>query len=83
MHNGIFSDLETAILFYDKYVVSNEITSINPETGSEWGSAEISESIDLELLQQGQPITEERVKALVAFLRTLTDQRYETLLDNQ
>jgi hypothetical protein len=32
-------------------------------------------------LQQGQPITEERIKALVAFLKTLTDQRYEVLLE--
>ena len=81
MHNGIFSELETAILFYDKYLVSNEISMVNPETGELWGDPEIKESIDLDLLQQGQPITEERIKALVAFLKTLTDQRYEVLLE--
>ena len=83
MHNGIFRDLETAILFYDKYLVSNDVSKLNPETGEVWGDPEIEESIDLDLLQRGQPITEERVDALVAFLKTLTDQRYEALLGQQ
>lgn len=83
MHNGVFQQLETAILFYDQYIVSSRRSETNPETGAKWGSPEVSHTIDLELLRQGQPITEERVTALVAFLRTLTDQRYEALLDNQ
>jgi cytochrome c peroxidase len=82
MHNGIFNELETAILFYDKYLVSNEIIELNPETHEKWGEPEIAETIDFELLKQGQPITEERVRALVAFLKTLTDQRYEAMLDS-
>jgi cytochrome c peroxidase len=81
MHNGIFQKLETAILFYDKYLVRNELSDTNPETHEKWQDPEIAETIDLDLLRQGQPITEERAKALVAFLRTLTDQRYEALLD--
>jgi cytochrome c peroxidase len=80
MHNGVFQELETAILFYDKYLVVNRDSSINPETGEQWGDPEFVDTIDLELLQQGQPITEERAKLLAAFLRTLTDQRYEPLL---
>ena len=83
MHNGVFQDLETAILFYDKYLVENKQSKINPETGEKWGDPETGETIDLALLQQGQPITQERVTALIAFLRTLTDQRYEALLDTQ
>lgn len=82
MHNGAFQDLETAILFYDKYLVTNQESERNPETGDRWGDPDVAETIDLELLQQGQPITERRVAALVAFLRTLTDQRYEALLDH-
>ena len=81
MHNGVFQDLETAILFYDKYIVENQRSGRNPETGERWEDPEIPETVDLELLQQGQPITERRVSALVAFLRTLTDLRYEPLLD--
>jgi len=82
MHNGVFQELETAILFYDKYLVINRSSNINPETGEQWGEPEVAETVDLKLLQLGQPITERRAKSLVAFLRTLTDKRYEPLLDN-
>lgn len=81
MHNGVFKKLETAILFYDKYLVNNRQSETNPETGKPWGDPEVPDTIDLDLLRQGQPITEDRARALVAFLRTLTDRRYEALLD--
>ena len=81
MHNGVFKELETAVLFYDKYLVSNRNSATNPETGEPWGEPEVASTVDLDLLQQGQPITEERASALAAFLRTLTDRRYETLLE--
>jgi len=82
MHNGVFQDLETAILFYDKYLLSTAGSQTNPETGSEWGEPEVAENIDLPLLRVGQPITAERAVAIAAFLRTLTDQRYEGLLED-
>lgn len=81
MHNGVFQELETAILFYDKYLLSTAGSQTNPETGADWGEPEIAENIDLPLLREGQPITAQRASALAAFLRTLTDQRYEALLD--
>lgn len=81
MHNGVFRELETAILFYDKYLVVNQESMNNPETGMRWGDPEVDGTVDLDLLQQGQPITAERARVLAAFLRTLTDQRYEALLD--
>lgn len=81
MHNGVFQELETAILFYDIYLVVNRVSSRNPETGERWGEPEVAGTIDLDLLQQGQPITLQRAKVLAAFLRTLTDQRYESLID--
>lgn len=81
MHNGVFEDLETAILFYDKYLVGDQRSQTNPETGELWDNPEIADTIDLALLKQGQPITSKRAGALAAFLRTLTDQRYEVLLD--
>jgi len=80
MHNGVFVELRTAILFYDKYLVSDRIVDVNPETGVRWGAPEVAENIDFALLQQGQPITATGAASLEAFLRTLTDARYESLL---
>lgn len=80
MHNGAFAELETAVRFYGKYIVSNDFSEINPESAQPWGPAEVPETIDLALLAGGQPIGPIRARQLTAFLRTLTDQRYETLL---
>lgn len=80
MHNGVFKELSTAILFYNKYTVVNQQSQTNPETGGPWGEAETPLTVDFDLLNQGQPIDQTRLKALIAFLETLTDKRYETLL---
>lgn len=79
MHNGVFSELRTVVLFYDKY--NNPGRKINPETGKPWAEPEVSENIDLVNLQKGPALPDQRVDAIVAFLKTLTDQRYEYLLD--
>lgn len=81
MHNGVFQELETAILFYDKYLMSGVGANTNPETSKPWAEAEVAENIEHNLLQQGQPITPRRASALAAFLTTLTDERYEPLLE--
>ena len=81
MHNGVFDDLLTAVLFYNKYTLSNPESQINPETGDDWGEPEVPETVDLELLRQGQPMSERQAKALTAFLVTLTDRRYEHMLE--
>jgi len=81
MHNGVFQDLETVILFYNKFTLTNLESQTNPETGELWGDAEVPDTVDFELLEEGQPISPMQVSALVAFLRALTDQRYEALLD--
>ena len=80
MHNGVFRELRTAILFYNKYTVRSAQSRINPETGLAWGDPEVPDTIDYELLNQGQPIDGGRVRALIAFLNTLTDARYESLI---
>jgi cytochrome c peroxidase len=80
MHNGVFRRLETAILFYNRFLLGDEPNLVNPETGRPWGPAEVPDTIDMKLLRGGQPLTMERVGHLVEFLETLTDARYEHLL---
>jgi cytochrome c peroxidase len=81
MHNGVFRDLRTVILFYNKYNSKKKSRQINPETGARWAPPEVAENIDMEKLQTGPGLDDQRVDALVAFLKTLTDKRYEPLLE--
>lgn len=83
MRNGAFEDLRTAILFYNKYTSRRPISQINPETGERWGDPEVAENLSLAELQSGLMLDDARVDALVAFLETLTDSRYEPLLKEQ
>jgi len=78
MHNGVFQNLETAVAFYAKYTLRHQR---NPETGAFWRAPAVPENIDQEILADGQPIDPERIHHLTAFLKTLTDRRYEHLLD--
>ncbi len=89
MHNGIFNELETVIRFYQH---ANEravnldngaaITAVNnPETRTAWGDAEVNENISHDLLKGSITLSEGREKALICFLISLTDARYEHLLD--
>ena len=81
MHHGLFQHLETAIHFYNRYLVDNQDAETNPETGRPWGQPEVTANIELDLLSQGQPIGKARIQSLIVFLRTLTDSRYEHLLE--
>ena len=78
MHNGVFKELETVMAFYNKYLM---IAPTNPESGEAWEEPEVPENISMDLLRQGQPLDEYRIDAIIAFLKTLTDERYEHLLD--
>ncbi|MGH1354910.1 MAG: cytochrome-c peroxidase [Thalassovita sp.] len=80
MHNGVFQDLRTVILFYNKYNSRSEKRQINPETGQVWQAPEVAGTLSLKELETGPALEDERIDALVAFLRTLTDARYEPLL---
>ncbi|MCC9622555.1 methylamine utilization protein MauG [Thalassospira sp. MA62] len=80
MHNGVFADLETVVRFYNKYNSKAKINQINPETGEPWGEPEVPETISLTELEQGDALDAKRISAIVAFLKTLTDKRYEPLL---
>lgn len=80
MHNGVFKDLRTVVAFYNKYNSKNPRHQIDPETGEKWADPEIAETISKEELESGSALNSKRIDALVAFLRTLTDKRYEHLL---
>jgi len=81
MHNGVFKDLRTVVLFYNKYNSKSSKRQINPETGEQWAPPEVAENLSLEELEHGPALDNRRIDALVAFMKTLTDQRYEHLLD--
>lgn len=79
MHNGVFNDLKTVVLFYDKF--NNSERKLNPETGKPWESPEVDKNLALKEKDfQASALKDEEVDALVAFMQTLTDQRYEHLL---
>ena len=79
MHNGVFVKLSTVVKFYDKYV--NKERTLNPETGKKWDEPEVKiASEDKKLLKQGKALSDRKVKALVAFMNLLTDERYEHLI---
>ncbi|MEJ2681015.1 MAG: cytochrome c peroxidase [Gammaproteobacteria bacterium] len=80
MHNGVFKDLRTVILFYNKYNSRNPKRQINPETGQAWATPEVTDNISTKELTSGPALDDQRIDALIAFLKTLTDKRYEALL---
>ena len=80
MHNGVFKDLRTVILFYNKYNSKKKSRQINPETGLRWAEPEIADNLARKELETGPGLDDQRIDALVAFLKTLTDKRYEPLL---
>lgn len=75
MHNGLFKELRTAVMFYDRRTYE-----VNPENGQAWDTVEVDQNIAEEQIRHGEFITEDKVDALVAFLKTLTDKRYEHLV---
>lgn len=80
MHNGVFNDLKTVVLFYDKYNNPSAKRQINPETGQPWDKPEVAANLSTKELKTGPGLNDKRINALVAFLKTLTDKRYEHLL---
>ena len=74
MHNGVFRDLKTVLLFKDSF--NNPNRKANPETGKPWDKAEYAQTINPDVLK-AKPLTDEEINALEAFLKTLTDEAYE------
>ncbi|MBT4792706.1 MAG: c-type cytochrome [Halobacteriovoraceae bacterium] len=75
MHNGVFKELKTVVHFYNTRDVPG---AINPETGLGWRAAEVS--TDVVTNDVGDlGLTDSEEDDIVAFLKTLTDKRYEHL----
>ncbi|MCV6595612.1 MAG: methylamine utilization protein MauG [Mangrovicoccus sp.] len=81
MHNGVFEDLRTVVLFYNKYNSKSDARQINPETGEPFGAPEVDGTLSMSELTHGPALDDRRIDALVAFMETLTDARYEHLLE--
>lgn len=77
MHNGVFADLRTAILFHLRLQPGRDI---NPETGAPWAEPEIPESVAADALRGLPPLSDAEIASLTAFLTSLTDSAYEPLL---
>jgi len=82
MHNGVFRDLKTTILFY-QHRMDPGLHPINPETGEPWREAEVPETVAEDLLRVGDRLTDVEIDSLVCFLRALTDERYEPLIEEK
>lgn len=78
MHNGVFTTLRGVMEFYDKY--NNKKRVNNPETGKPWAKAEVEATVNKKLLE-AKKITDRKVDALIAFMKLLTDKRYEHLIE--
>ena len=72
MHNGIFKDLKTVVHFYNTRDVEG---AINPETGEPWRAAEVPATVNHEELGD-LGLTPEEEDDIVAFMKTLSDERY-------
>ena len=81
MHNGVFDDLRTVVLFYNQYNTRSEARRINPETGEHFGPPQVAHTLAMDELTHGPALEDERIDAIVAFLKTLTDARYEHQLE--
>lgn len=78
MNNGQFSKLRTVLEFYDHIAGLGHHT--NPETGKAWGENDHNETINFEVLKATKELDDSKIRQLEAFLRTLTDKKYEHLL---
>ncbi|MGV3624499.1 MAG: cytochrome-c peroxidase [Archangium sp.] len=80
MHNGVFTKLRTVLEFYDHFT-NPTVRVNNPETGRPWAAPEVNENVAEDLLKVGMPFQDSEIEALECFLRTLTDARYEPLIE--
>lgn len=77
MHNGMFKQLRTVLYFFDHF--NNPDRKLNPETHRLWGEPAYSLTVAHQELK-ARALSDQEIEALEAFLKTLTDERYEPLL---
>ncbi len=80
MSNGVFSDLQTVLEFYDHMSGSNGDHPLNRETGEAWNAPDVNTTIDTEDLKIADGMNDAKIHAIEAFLRTLTDEKFEYLM---
>jgi cytochrome c peroxidase len=87
MHNGVFNSLEGVLAFYEHARIRGRggiSTIVNPETELVFRDPELDMNISAEILSANQLNLlgiERRGEAIECFLMTLTDAKYEHLLD--
>lgn len=80
MHNGVFTELDTVLEFYNfRSRPNNSSNLINPETGKPWAETSFPEAIHSSELMM-PAFSKQDKQDLIAFLKSLTDQRYEHLI---
>ncbi|MEM8489405.1 MAG: cytochrome c peroxidase [Pseudomonadota bacterium] len=79
MNNGVFRSLDTVLRFYDHFQAGSD-NQINPETGAPWRESPFPDTVSTTELEDGRPLSDNDIEALVCFMRSLTDQRFEDLL---
>ncbi len=84
MHNGVFRNLATVIEFYN-HIDNRDNTNHqnNPETSGNFGAAEVVDNIANDELSSGKILSPEEIENMVCFLRTLTDAKYEPLIQEK
>ena len=80
MNNGVFKELRTVLKFYDHMAALGD-NPINPETLEKWVENDNAQTINHTDLQETKALSDVKIRALEAFLRTLTDSRYENLME--
>jgi cytochrome c peroxidase len=79
MHNGVFQDLETVIAFKDyRRIANNNERVLNPEKQANWGEPDYPLTVQY---TGAEAMSDQTIADIVVFLKLLTDQRYEALLN--
>lgn len=80
MHNGVLQTLDGVMEFYNfRSQPNHAYHTLNPETGKLWEEADFPNQISQVELNM-PTLSASNKQDLIAFLRALTDQRYEHLL---
>ena len=86
MHNGVFNTIEGVLAFYEHARIRgrDEISTVeNPETNTLFTEPEVDLNIAHDLLSASSKslLDDGNLEAIECFLMTLTDEKYEHLLD--